>query len=518
MKLGIKKILVIGVALLTIIPLFSNVISIYFQREIKKSEIALAHSAYKRDLINNFNLHITNNTLGYMDAIVDKESFKVVDEIKNKHKEIVEYFEKNKKELIETFTETLGKESAETLEKDFKTYWEGGDGLIKSIEAKKIDKTGEFDDAIDGMNEKIQDQGHQSIAKLDKIYEEAQIKMREDEEMSLRVSFITTALAMLAGIGFGFYLYKNITSELNNTNTKITSSTQSVYNISKSFNDLGHELSSAMQQQAQALQETVSALEEINATVLKNADSAELSESFADECVNSANEGRDSVRKMSSTMSNVDKEQKRILDVLNNTNEDVNGLVEVMRNITEKTKIINDIVFQTKLLSFNASVEAARAGEQGKGFAVVAEEVGNLATMSGTAAKEINDILSMGTSTVDRIVGVMTSNLNEIRTTSEKNQKEVEFSRKECEEKLQEITNKISELKMMSSTIARASKEQSIGVHEISKALNEIDQLTGRNTTLARTCESEANVLVQNTNELQTALVDLKKAIDGEQA
>ncbi|MBC7465119.1 MAG: hypothetical protein H7256_03945 [Bdellovibrio sp.] len=50
-----------------------------------------------------------------------------------------------------------------------------------------------------------------------------------------------------------------------------------------------------------------------------------------------------------------------------------------MEEIGNKTKVINDIVFQTKLLSFNASVEAARAGEHGKGFAVVAEEVGKLA-------------------------------------------------------------------------------------------------------------------------------------------
>ncbi len=57
-------------------------------------------------------------------------------------------------------------------------------------------------------------------------------------------------------------------------------------------------------------------------------------------------------------------------------------------DIGDKTKVINDIVFQTKRLSFNASVEAARAGEHGKGFAVVAEEVGNLAQMSKDKVQE----------------------------------------------------------------------------------------------------------------------------------
>ena len=66
--------------------------------------------------------------------------------------------------------------------------------------------------------------------------------------------------------------------------------------------------------------------------------------------------------------------------------------------------MINDIVFQTKLLSFNASVEAERAGEHGKGFAVVAQEVGNLATMSGESAEEITKILDESVKMVQKLV------------------------------------------------------------------------------------------------------------------
>ncbi|MCX7978832.1 MAG: methyl-accepting chemotaxis protein, partial [Bdellovibrionaceae bacterium] len=87
--------------------------------------------------------------------------------------------------------------------------------------------------------------------------------------------------------------------------------------------------------------------------------------------------------------------------------EDMHGSIQeleaamgVIRQVAKKTEVINEIVFQTKLLSFNASVEAARAGEAGKGFAVVAEEVGKLAKMSGDAATEISQIVEKGLSAV----------------------------------------------------------------------------------------------------------------------
>ncbi len=68
-------------------------------------------------------------------------------------------------------------------------------------------------------------------------------------------------------------------------------------------------------------------------------------------------------------------------------------LSAVLTELSRITRIVNDLVFQSRLLSFNASIEAARAGEHGKGFSVVAEEVGTLAQSSGAAAREIDKIL-----------------------------------------------------------------------------------------------------------------------------
>lgn len=92
-------------------------------------------------------------------------------------------------------------------------------------------------------------------------------------------------------------------------------------------------------------------------------------------------------------MREIDSSNKELVKEIERNNTELTKITNMISEINEKTQVINDIVFQTKLLSFNASVEVVRAGEHGKGFAVVAEEVGNLASMSGKASLDISEML-----------------------------------------------------------------------------------------------------------------------------
>lgn len=71
----------------------------------------------------------------------------------------------------------------------------------------------------------------------------------------------------------------------------------------------------------------------------------------------------------------------------------ITDLVKFVEEISSKTKVIHDIAFKTKVLSFNASVEAERAGARGRGFSVVAQEMKRLAEISGKAAEDIGSIV-----------------------------------------------------------------------------------------------------------------------------
>ena len=90
---------------------------------------------------------------------------------------------------------------------------------------------------------------------------------------------------------------------------------------------------------------------------------------------------------------NIVKDTDNLYIEIENEEKIVNSLVEKSKDITEAITVIDQIAFQTNILSLNAAVEAATAGEAGKGFAVVAQEVRNLASRSAEAAKEIKEVV-----------------------------------------------------------------------------------------------------------------------------
>jgi methyl-accepting chemotaxis protein len=216
---------------------------------------------------------------------------------------------------------------------------------------------------------------------------------------------------------------------------------------------------------------------------------------------------------MLNSINDISRSNNDIANEMNRNNSEVSKIVDVIGQIGEKTKVINDIVFQTKLLSFNASVEAARAGEHGKGFAVVAEEVGNLASMSGKAAKEITDMLESSINQVTDIVERTKSNVEGLVSASKE---KVEYGNqvaRDCSEALDEILQNVTTVNEMVKEIATASNEQSTGVREVTTAMQQLDQTTHQNTNVAQKSSIMASNLKGQANDLNSAVYDLLKLV-----
>ena len=188
---------------------------------------------------------------------------------------------------------------------------------------------------------------------------------------------------------------------------------------------------------AASLEETAAALEEITSTIVSNTDAVLEMSQFANKVIVSVEEGNTLAAK---------------------TTESMDEINEQVTAINDAISVIDQIAFQTNILSLNAAVEAATAGEAGKGFAVVAQEVRNLASRSAEAAKEIKDLVENANS----------------KTT---NGKKISDEMIEGYKSLTENMNKTIEL---IKHVEEASKEQKSGIEQINDAVTAQDQQTQR--------------------------------------
>jgi methyl-accepting chemotaxis protein len=208
----------------------------------------------------------------------------------------------------------------------------------------------------------------------------------------------------------------------------------------------------------------------------------------------------------------------QILNQMESSNKEFAEIVKIISEIGEKTKVIDDIVFQTKLLSFNASVEAARAGEHGKGFAVVAEEVGNLAQMSGNAAKQITDLLSGSIKKVNDIVNQTSARVDQLVEVGKDKISMGLSTATKCRDALNIISENANTVTAMVTEIAHASKEQSQGVQEINKAISQLDQVTQQNAAVAQGSSSQAEHLKAESISLSSAVMTLTELMGTEKS
>ena len=236
------------------------------------------------------------------------------------------------------------------------------------------------------------------------------------------------------------------------SNNELKSSAGELENASR-------KLSTSSNIQAASLEETAAAIEEISATVSRSSENAVKMAQYATNVTKSTNTGKDLAEKTAVSM-----------DEINN---------QVLA-ISEAISVIDQIAFQTNILSLNAAVEAATAGEAGRGFAVVAQEVRNLAARSADAANEIKNIVT--NATVKAKEGkVITSKM--IEGYNDLNENIV-------------ITIKLIE------DVANASKEQQLAMSQINDTVNQLDQATQQNAALASTI----NDMASNTSNLVTHL------------
>ena len=212
---------------------------------------------------------------------------------------------------------------------------------------------------------------------------------------------------------------------------------------------------------AAALEETAAALEQMTGNIRGNTDNVQEMSSCANELFTSSNQGQKLANQTTQAMDEINSQVTAIKDAIG---------------------IIDQIAFQTNILSLNAAVEAATAGEAGKGFAVVAQEVRNLASRSSEAAREIKDLVENANSKANEGKGIADSMISGY----------------------DDLSKNINKTLELISDVECASNEQLAGIEQINDAVTELDRQTQENVTVANTTQD----IARETNGIALLIVE----------
>lgn len=325
----------------------------------------------------------------------------------------------------------------------------------------------------------------------------------------------TIVVGSLLGTVFAFTFSKALVNTLSSISTSLNEAGMQVSSGANQIASTSQELSQATTEQSASLEETAASIEEMNSMVQKSSENAKMTLNYAESSKVSAVTGKEVVVEMMDSIEEINKSNQNIMVAIDESNKKMEEIAQVIGEIGNKTKVINDIVFQTKLLSFNASVEAARAGEMGKGFAVVAEEVGNLAEMSGNAAKEISEMLNASITKVDDIVKTTKSKVERLVDEGKRKVEAGTVVAKKCGEVLDTIVSNVDDVNKLASEISSASEEQAKGIQEISKAASMLENVTQQNSTASEEAARAAEDLSKQAMSLNQIVAELVGTING---
>lgn len=420
-----------------------NKMRVLDDRLMQISDVIMKRAVFAKEL----QVHLSGAAWGIMEFMSAETLTQKDEEAANVNKHLAEV--KEHVDALEKISSAEGRSELALFRDSFETVEKlanqivihGRQGMTEEMNRLDSQLDGAVDDAI-GKLEKI-------LVLVDKEIETAKLESDQEVEAGKNTVFVTLGISLVAAVLINILIVLGIRS-FRRAAAAIDDAVKNVATAAQQVSSTAQGLSQGASEQSSSIEETSSAMEEMNSSISHNAESASQTAALAVKAADNADEGGQAVAKA----------------------------VVAMKQIAEKTAIVEEIARQTNLLALNAAIEAARAGEHGKGFAVVAAEVRKLAERSQGAAQEIAGLLNSSLQVAEQAGKLVSDLVPAIKKTSEL---------------VQEIN--------------ASSREQASGISQVTQAIQQLDQVVQANA-------GNSEELASTSEEMSSQALEMQRNVD----
>ncbi len=327
-----------------------------------------------------------------------------------------------------------------------------------------------------GVSQEKQEETLKWLEAIINANKNAQYHLQEKaSSLAHRVTFFNLlgmALGFGLAMGIGLYLSRTLSAPVNRIISALTGSAAQVSAASAYVSQASQKLAAGTLQQASSLEETATALEEMTAMTRQNSDHSREADVLMQAAGSLVTKANDSMQGLTLAMVDISRGSDQTAEII---------------------KTIDGIAFQTNLLALNAAVEAARAGEAGAGFAVVAEEVRSLAQRAAASAQATADLVA-------GIVAQVTAGASLVRQTADD---------------FQQVAAGTAKAQQLVAEIAAGSREQALGIEQISRAMSGLDEVVQSNAGNAEESAAASADLNFQAEKMHDVVQELATLVNG---